>query len=229
MKPESPTFATSFFTPCEKASGARSKYVLRLLAQFGKPEGLLGVLAGKIMTYSPSNRERTSWTLGLLGLRPEDRVLEIGFGPGLAAEQASRIVTRGFVAGIDHSETMLRMARKRNMAAILEGRVNLQRASVSQLPPFAKLFTRILSLNSIQFWDDPVERLRELRQVLADGGQIAITLQPRTRGATDETALRWGREIVAALEAAGFRQVRMEVRRMKPVAAVCVLGINQGE
>jgi len=47
--------------------------------------------------------------------------LEIGVGPGLAVELASREVPEGFVADVDHSSAMIQQAKKRNAAAIARG------------------------------------------------------------------------------------------------------------
>jgi len=44
----------------------------------------------------------------LFALAAKGELLEIGFGPGLAIEQASQWAPRGKVAGIDHSKLMLR-------------------------------------------------------------------------------------------------------------------------
>ena len=68
-----------------------------IYSQFGRPRGIVGRLVGMILAYE--NRERNEWAVGLLDLKPDDRVLEIGFGPGLAIEQMASIVTRGLVAG----------------------------------------------------------------------------------------------------------------------------------
>ena len=112
--------------PCEKNKKTTPGFVKRFFAQFGKPEGFWGIVAGKKMVHARSNRQRNAWTVSLLNIQPEDRVLEIGFGPGLAIEQIARITTKGFVAGIDHSDVMVRMASKRNAKAIREGRVELR-------------------------------------------------------------------------------------------------------
>ncbi|HEX9401806.1 MAG TPA: hypothetical protein VF912_16975 [Anaeromyxobacter sp.] len=66
-----------------------------LVRQFGKPSGLLGTIAGLIMRARPSNRERNVRTLVLLDIRPEDHVLEVGFGPGLAVALAAELASRG--------------------------------------------------------------------------------------------------------------------------------------
>ncbi|MCI0453700.1 MAG: class I SAM-dependent methyltransferase [Candidatus Dadabacteria bacterium] len=202
------------------------RLIQSIVSQFGCPRGFWGSVAGLVMTYNPSNKERMRWTISLLGIRKNDRVLEIGFGPGVAIEEIGKITTVGFIAGIDHSEVMVRQARKRNAKTIREGRVDIKLGSVSSLHEFDEDFDKIFSINSIQFWDDPIQRLKELRRLLKPGGLIAITLQPRNRGATDETACELGKKIVADLEGAGFSQARLEIKKMKPVSSICALGIK---
>ena len=58
-------------------------------AQFGRPTGFLGSIVGHIMARTPSNLERIQWTLSLLDVKPADRVLEVGIGPGVAIELVS--------------------------------------------------------------------------------------------------------------------------------------------
>jgi SAM-dependent methyltransferase len=75
---------------------------------------------------SPPNRQRNRCVVSLLEVQPTDRVLEIGFGPGLAiAELSRRVGEEGHVYGIDPSEVMLQQATRRNAAAIAAGRVTL--------------------------------------------------------------------------------------------------------
>ena len=89
--------------------------------QFSRPTGLFGRLAGLIMATRPSNLERNMRTLALADIQPDDRVLEIGFGPGIAIERAAELAKRGKVIGVDHSELMLRQASRRNAIAIAGG------------------------------------------------------------------------------------------------------------
>jgi SAM-dependent methyltransferase len=197
-----------------------------LRAQFGRPTGLLGSAAGFIMARTPSNLERIRWTLSLLDVKPGDRVLEVGFGPGVAIELLSAIATAGFVAGIDHSQEMVRHATRRNARAIRDGRVGLYRASASAPPEFDKPFDKIFTINSIHFWEDPVDCLRKLRGQLRPGGVMAVTLQPRMRTATDATTAALGGELVAKLERAGFSRCDLKMKKFGAVAAACVLGAN---
>jgi ubiquinone/menaquinone biosynthesis C-methylase UbiE len=194
-----------------------------VFAQFARPTGFWGRGAGLVMAHRSSNRRRNAWAVSLLDVRPEDRVLEIGFGPGLALLQLSRIAREGHVCGIDHSELMLRQARRRNADGIRRGVVDLRLASIDALPAFDAPFDKILAVNAVLFWTEPDARFEELRHLLRPGGLIAVAHQPRGPGATDETSATRGREIAAALTRAGFSAVRVETLDLKP-AVVCALG-----
>ena len=208
--------------------GLKQKTMKAMVGQFHRPHGLGGRAAGWVMAHRGSNRKRNVWAAGLLDVQREDRVLEIGFGPGIAIEEMARRATRGVVVGLDHSEVMVRQATRRNSAAVRAGRVELRLGSAEDLPAFDEPFDRILAVNSLMFWDDPVARLKELRGLLRPGGHIAIVFQPRGPGSTDETAARAGEDIAAHFATAGFTDVRVETLALKPTAVVCVLGVSPG-
>ena len=174
------------------------------------------------MAHRSSNKQRNRWVVSLLDVQPTDRVLEIGFGPGLAIAELSRRATRGTVYGIDHSDVMLQQATRRNAAAIRAKHVELVQASVEQLPPFDEPIDAILAVNSLGFWPEPTQRLVELRAVLRPGGRIAIATQPRCPGATKETSTQAAREIDTLLHKAGFSQTHVETLDLDP-PVVCVL------
>jgi ubiquinone/menaquinone biosynthesis C-methylase UbiE len=197
-------------------------------AQFGRPTGLLGGAAGLLMAHRSSNRKRNEWAVSLLGVRPDDRVLEIGTGPGLAIRELSRIARAGYVCGIDHSEVMLRQARRRNADGLRRGIVDLRLGSVDELPAFDAPFDKILAVNTVLFWAQPDARLAQLRQMLRPGGLIAVAHQARGPGASDESSAAAGREIAAALERAGFSPVRLETLGLSPVV-VSAIGVNGPE
>jgi SAM-dependent methyltransferase len=197
-----------------------------IVEQFGKPSGPLGALVGLMMRVRPSNRIRSVRTLDLLNIRAEDRVLEVGFGPGLAVARAAERATAGKVVGLDHSPLMLRQARRRNARAIRAGRVELLLETADALPRLEERFDKILAVNVYMFWDDPVSVLTNLRSVTKPGGAIALTLQPGNRGATVDDTQAAAKRMTASLEAAGFGAIRTEILEMAPVAAACVLGRN---
>ncbi|GAA3160984.1 hypothetical protein GCM10020001_101540 [Nonomuraea salmonea] len=161
----------------------------------------------------------------MLDVRPADRVLEIGFGPGVAIAEFARRAGRVF--GVDHSATMARQAARRNAAAVRAGRVRLVVASVERLPDFGGPLDVVLAVNSVGFWPDPVDRLRELRGLLRPGGRIALVSQPRCPGATRETTARAAQELQGLLAEAGFVGFRVETLELRPPVA-CVLAAAPG-
>src|SRR5262245_38088427 len=100
--------------------------------------------------------------LELLKLRPADHVLEVGFGHGRTLARAAALVPAGFVAGIDASEEMVRMARHRNRQGIKEGRVEVQRADSACIPYPDGCFDRVYAIHTLYFWADPHVHLREI-------------------------------------------------------------------
>jgi SAM-dependent methyltransferase len=102
---------------------ARQRLFGAVVTQFVRPRGFAGRLAGWEMALRPSNRKRNRWAAALLEVLPQDHILEIGFGPGLAIRELARRGIDGFVLGIDHSEVMVRQAAIRNRAAVEQGRV----------------------------------------------------------------------------------------------------------
>jgi len=205
----------------------RKQLLRRIVSQFHNPRGLPGRLAGWEMALRPSNRQRNAWAVALLDVQPSHRVLEIGFGPGIAVREVARRVPRGEVVGIDRSAVMRAQAARRNAPAIRAGRVSLVVASVDDLPAFDRPFDKILAVNNMGMWPEPKRRLRELSGLLRPGGLIAIVSQPRTPGATAETTAAAARQIAGLLDAAGFGSIRTERLDLKPPVA-CVIGAAPG-
>jgi SAM-dependent methyltransferase len=197
-------------------------------AQFGRPTGLCGRAAGLVMAHRSSNRRRNVWAVSLLDVRPDDRVLELGFGPGLAIRELSRVAADGYVCGIDHSEMMVQRAKRLNAEGLRRGVLDLRLGSIEDLPAFDQPSDKILAVNAAMFWRDPAARLQELRRLLRTGGLIALADQPRGPGSSDEAAAAEGRKWEAALLQAGFSEVRLETMALRP-AVVCALGVNRGD
>ena len=196
------------------------------------PTGLLGRLVGKAM--ASGNRSAIEWTVSRLDVGESDNVLEVGFGPGVGIECAARRAPGGRVFGIDRSPTMVDVARRRNVRAIVEGRVDLREADAAHLPYASLSFDKVFSVHCIYFWSDPLATLEELRRVLAPGGRIAITVLPKTRWLETKTkppehlfTLYDAFEIVELLEEAGFRDVQLErAARPERLHCECITGVR---
>lgn len=220
------TAAVEFWVPRVGVTAVRA-LDRDVIGQAHHPRGAAGWVTAWEMAHRPSNRRRNRWVVSLLDVQAADRVLEIGFGPGVAIAELAR-AGAVHVYGIDHSDVMLRQASRRNAAAIRAGRVTLLNASADQLPPaLGGPFDVILAVNSLGFWPVPGERLADLRQRLAPGGRIAVVSQPRCPGATATTSRRAAAEIENQLRGAGFTQLGTQFLPLDPPVA-CVIAVNPG-
>jgi ubiquinone/menaquinone biosynthesis C-methylase UbiE len=128
------------------------------------------------MATRPSNRERNRRTIELLRIQPEDWVLEVGYGPGLAIQWAAERAVRGKVVGVDHSEVMRRQAERRNCRAIQAGYVELRTGALDALPVFDGSFDKVFAVNVYMFWPNPVDALAGDRR--ANGSHLGVRLGP---------------------------------------------------
>lgn len=179
--------------------------------QSRRPSGALGWLIGKIMSHETGSLNAA--TLAALELRSSDRVLEVGFGHGRTLRKAAEIVSDGFVAGVDFSETMLHMAARQCAPLVATGRVQLELADSSHLPFPDEHFDKAYSVHTLYFWKDPAEHLREIRRVLRRGGRLALGFRTKDEGSGAEAfpdavyTFRTADAVRDLLLAAGFQPV----------------------
>ena len=108
----------------------------------------------------------------LLGLRPGERVLDIGVGPGLLARELGETVgTRGKLSGIDQSQAMLHMTRER--CADLD-HADFELADACDIPYPDESFDVVVSTQVYEYVPDMKRALAEAARVLKPGGRIQI-------------------------------------------------------
>ncbi|MGH6887520.1 MAG: class I SAM-dependent methyltransferase, partial [Geminicoccales bacterium] len=162
-------------TQAEQAPGSGAERPLHERHQGEHPRGLLGRVMAMGMGWwnAPQNR----LTVGQLRLGPADAVLEIGVGPGHALKRISEQTRARFIAGVDHSELMVRTAARRNRRSIREERMLLRRGDVAALPFADGTFAAAFAVNSYHQWDDPTAALGEIRRVLKPGGRVVLSIR----------------------------------------------------
>ena len=100
--------------------------------QLQHPSGMFGKALFTWM--SRTTIAHASWTADLMGVQPDDSVLEVGFGNGANLRLLAQRARRGSVTGAEVSKTAIEMASRTNAAAIAEGRVTLHHAAGGALP-----------------------------------------------------------------------------------------------
>lgn len=108
----------------------------------------------------------------LPALRPGQRVLDVGCGPGTITLDLARLVAPGEVVGLDRATEVLDGAR----AAATEqevGNVSFMVGDVHEIDAPDDHFDVVHAHQVLQHLDDPVAALVEMRRVCAPGGSVA--------------------------------------------------------
>ena len=156
------------------------------------------------------NRDLNARAIELLDVAANARVLDLGFGGGLAF---APLLARGAtVFGVDRAADMVEAAERRHRQAVTAGRLILQAGEVQDLPFGDAAVDRVLTVNTVYFWPDLIPALREIRRVLVPGGRMVIGIRDGSvmqQVSPEVFTLRTPEELKSALEASGFSEVRV--------------------
>ena len=204
--------------------------VALLIGQCRKPRGWIGRFYAWLMGVRHAGV--TTWGLSHLVVAPQFAILDVGCGGGAAVERLAAIASEGSVHGIDYSPASVAAARSRNRAAIAEGRVVIQQASVSALPFADGAFDLATAVETHYYWPEPATDLREILRVLKPGGRLAIiaeTYRGQTLGALMAIPMMLLRARYLTVEehtelftSAGFSHVEVHTDARK--GWICVVG-----
>lgn len=191
---------------------------LFIARQGRRPSGLLGRLVARVMASetAPENAR----ALDILDLSPGDRLLEVGCGHGRTLREAVQRAEDIRATGLDFSDVMLRAARRRNHTQITVGQVSLDHGDSARLPYGDNLFSAVLSVHTIYFWDPAEKHLTGLFRVLAPGGRLVLGYRPGDDSGFQADApseVYCGRsvaEVESLLLGCGFRGVHTTTERI---------------
>lgn len=109
------------------------------------------------------------------GIKPGERVLDVGCGTGIVARTAAgRVGERGSVTGVDINPGMLEVAR--TASAELAPSIEWREGAAEELPLASGTIDAVLSQQAFQFFNDRHTALEEMRRVLAPGGRVVFSV-----------------------------------------------------
>jgi len=186
--------------------------------QLSHPTGFAGYVVAKLMNRH--NAKMNAFALRQLELTSVDRVLEIGFGGGVALQ--SLIDKADSVSAVDRSSDVIRRAKARFSVAIKTGRLNFREGSVEALPFETGAFGKVYTANTVYFWSSLDAGFTEIHRVLMPGGRVVVAFLPKERMdtmsfPTDIFTSRSPEDVIAALREAYFKNIRIE--RPEPTTA----------
>ncbi len=163
---------------------------------------------------------RFRWMVDMLPLDPEDRVLEVGCGHGVALGLIGERLTTGTVTGADRSPKMIATATKRKAALIDEGRLRLLTASLHEMDDETGAFDLICAMNVASFLTHPARDLGAARRLLAPGGTLGLFAQLPPWASGGET---WLDDVSATLANHGFLVTGRHQGDVDPYPVACVI------
>jgi len=124
--------------------------------------------------YSESNpviryveKRRVSLVLKLLSPQENEKIFEVGCGAGHVLQG----VSVGQLYGIDLSERMLSLARKR-----LGDKVELKKCNAGKIDYPDDFFDKIICTEVLEHTLDPIAVLREIKRVARAGGTVVLSI-----------------------------------------------------
>ena len=184
------------------------------LALVAKPTGFSGRMLARIMavTHKTIFNSLDRSVVAKLDLQREDDYLEIGFGSGSFMKLYASHVRS--IAGLDHSEDMVRLATGCNRKRVKAGTAEFKEGVASSLPWEDGRFSVVLAMESFFFFPEPVESLHEIHRVLRQKGRLVISMTYNADDGVDHTEyvkkygirLYTGKEMQSMFQEAGFRE-----------------------
>jgi ubiquinone/menaquinone biosynthesis C-methylase UbiE len=113
-----------------------------------------------------------------LDIRPDDRVLEIGCGHGVAASFVCERLAGGHLTAVDRSAKMIEAARRRNTAYVDAGRAEFIVARLEDLDLGERRFDKVFAVRVGLFHREPDRARRLAERWLAPGGTLTAVFDP---------------------------------------------------
>ena len=144
----------------------------KLIDMGRKPSGFLGRMIGSLMNLG--HRDAYGWGLSHHSISPDSTVLDIGCGGGAAVRLLAAKKSTGKVYGIDHSLDMVNLSKKVNKRLIEGNLAEIDYGSVSCLPYSDDMFDTVTAIETIEFWPNLIDDLREVKRVLKPDGSLLL-------------------------------------------------------
>jgi ubiquinone/menaquinone biosynthesis C-methylase UbiE len=181
----------------------------QLASQLRRPQGDFGLEVAAKMNENNVYVNRRS--IDILNIAIAEKVLEIGMANGYFC--AEIVCTRqAFYTGCDFSAIMVSAATKRNLQYVETSQASFHLCEASKLPFPDQTFDKVFTVNTLYFFQHPLDELAEIRRVMKPNAKFVIGIRSKESMEKlpmvqygfqlyDDTALQH------LLEEAGFRAV----------------------
>lgn len=144
-----------------------------IASQLSHPTGEAGITMAEMM--NETNMGMIVESIDNLNLRDRFKVLELGPGNGAHLTKILGLAKNLDYYGLELSETMVKEANRINSAYLQDNKIEFKLYEGKVIPYEANSFERMMTVNTIYFWPDPLATLAEAFRVLKSDGLFIIT------------------------------------------------------
>lgn len=190
--------------------------IKKFLSNCKKPTGKFGKMI--VSAMNKGHAPLALWAFEVCPLKDGESVLDVGCGGGGNLVRILERCPKSRADGIDYSEESVACSRKATKK--YADRSSILYGDAMRLPYRDETYDRALSCESIYFWPDPVQGLKEMLRVLKKGGKAILASEmtdpekgkiwtKRCEGMTIYTA----DELAALMKKAGFSDIKIHRTR----------------
>jgi SAM-dependent methyltransferase len=195
-----------------------------------KPKGISGSIFLWLMNRT--HAKMANWGLQYLPIKDSNHILDIGCGGGANIHRMLKMADDLKVFGLDYSKLSVEKSREYNRDAKDKGKCEILEGSVSNIPYKEGAFDIVTAFQTIFFWPDMVNDIKEVLRILKSGGifficnagfisndgNMAIGKFTRMRG----MRLYSTKEYDSILTECGFINIKINISNGKKL--ICVIG-----
>lgn len=199
--------------------------VRSFFSQCARPEGFLGRIMLRFMNFG--HAPLTNWGLSIVEIHDGWTMLDIGCGGGATLKRLLKRSMNAQVYGIDISEESVAKAKKVN-AKVLDKQVFVTQGSAEVLPYEDNKFDLVTAVETVYFWPNLPNCLKEVKRVMKPGGRFAIMVEVLESDSVwtdvvDGMTAYSPEQLKEMLDGAGF--VNTEIHRRKPSCST-IIGVK---
>lgn len=148
-------------------------FLQQLASQLSCPKNTEGIEVANNM--HESNIRMTRAAINALKLANGDLILELGHGNCKHLPEILEKAERTSYYGLEISELMQKQATEANSVAMQANRASFHLYDGQKIPFSDNTFHKTLTVNTIYFWKDPEEFIKEIYRVLKPDGLLSIS------------------------------------------------------
>jgi arsenite methyltransferase len=194
--------------------GLRDTVLAGIARQLRHPEGIRGRLTARGLNRG--NRGVVLAAVAATGLDAGQAAADIGFGGGVGLRSLlDGVGADGHVHGVEVSDTMLAVARRRFVEDVAAGRLSLHAGDLVDLPLESGSLDAAITVNTVYFVQNLERAFAEIARALRPNGRVVVGVgDPVAMAAMPFTAhgftLRPIDDLTRLLRASGFDEPRDE-------------------